>query len=83
MSLAILEYNHPASFEFLFELATNRAKNYLKYEVARGTLSLSHARHVSDSLAEKMASLQALIDQLMQRGVPAEWIEEVLGRRVA
>jgi len=83
MSLAVLEFNQPASFEFLFELATNRAKNFIKYEATRGMVSLSQVRHVSDKVVEKMASLNVFIDELLQRGVPAEWIEEVIGREVA
>ncbi|HYG77090.1 MAG TPA: hypothetical protein VEK08_18945 [Planctomycetota bacterium] len=82
MSLAVLEYDQPASFEFLFELATNRAKMYIRYEVARGMLPLSAARYMSSSLAERMESVQAFIDQLIERGVPVEWIEEVLGREL-
>ena len=82
MSLAVLEYGKPASFEFLFELAGNRAIDYQRYEALRGMLPLSKARHASDSFAEKMASLHELIDQLRQRGVPQEWIEEVIGQRL-
>lgn len=82
MSLAVLEYDKPANFEFLFELATNRAKMFLRYEARRGMLSLSQAREASDKLAEKVASLNAFIDELIQRGVPAEWIEEVIGKRL-
>jgi excisionase family DNA binding protein len=82
MSLAVLEFNSPASFEFLFELANNRAKNYIKYEACRGRMALSEARHVSDSYAEKVVSLNTFIDELLRRGVPAEWIEEVIGREL-
>jgi hypothetical protein len=82
MSLAVLEFERPASFEFLFELASNRAKNYVKYEALRGKMSLSQARQVSDAAAEKIASLNAFIDELIGRGVPVEWIEEVLGTRL-
>lgn len=82
MSLAVLEYDKPASFDFLFERATSRAKNYLKYEARRGMLSLSEVRHMSDKSADKMASLHDFIDSLMQRGVPAAWIEEVIGERL-
>ncbi|HYG74377.1 MAG TPA: hypothetical protein VEK08_05165 [Planctomycetota bacterium] len=82
MSLALLEYDKPASFEFLFELATNRAKDYLKYEVTRGMLPLSQVRQMSDKLAQKLASLNAFIEDLLKRGVPEEWIEEVLGERL-
>ncbi|HYG75536.1 MAG TPA: helix-turn-helix domain-containing protein [Planctomycetota bacterium] len=81
MSLALLEYGQPASFDFLFELAANRAKMYIRYEIARGMLPLSAARHASDKFAEKMESLQAFIDSLKLRGVPREWIEEVIGPR--
>ena len=82
MSLAVLEYGKPASFEYLYELANNRAIDYLRYEAARGMISLSQARQASDGLAEKIASLNAYIDELMGRGVPAEWIEEVLSERL-
>ena len=82
MSLAVLDYGKPATFEFLFELAGNRAIDYLRYEAARGTMSLSQARHASDSFAEKTNSLNVFIDGLMRRGVPAEWIEEVIGGRL-
>jgi excisionase family DNA binding protein len=82
MSLAVLEFDKPASSEFLFELACNRAKNYLKYEAARGMLPLSEAREASDNCAERMSSLHAFIGELLQRGVPREWIEEVLGARL-
>ncbi|HYG78582.1 MAG TPA: hypothetical protein VEK08_26520 [Planctomycetota bacterium] len=82
MSLAILEYDQPASFEFLFELATNHAKMYIRYEIARNMLRLGAARYARDRFAERMESLQALIDELIERGVPTEWIEEVLGERL-
>jgi hypothetical protein len=82
MSLAVLEYDQPASFEFLFELASNRAIDYLRYEASRGMVSLGYARHVSDAFAEKMKSLNAFIDELLQRGVPMEWIEEMIGRKM-
>lgn len=82
MSLAVLEYERPASFEFLFELAGNRAIDYLRYEAWHGKLSLSLARHASDSFAEKITSLNLFIDELLQRGVPAAWIEEVIGGRL-
>jgi hypothetical protein len=82
MSLAVLEFDKPASSEFLFELACNRAKNYLKYEAARGMLRLSEAREESDQCAERMSSLNAFIGELLQRGVPREWIEEALGARL-
>ena len=82
MSQAVLEYEKEASFEFLFELATNRARNYLKYEACRGMASLDEAREVSDKRAEKVASLNAFIDELLQRGVPMEWIDEVIGYRL-
>jgi len=79
MSLAVLEYEKAASFEYLFELATNRAKDFLRYEERRGMMPLSEARQVNDSFMEKMASLKMLIEKLTRRGVPAEWIEELLG----
>jgi hypothetical protein len=82
MSLAVLEYEEDASPEFLFELATNRAKNYLKYEAARGMLALSEAQHVNDLTAARITSLNNFIEELLQRGVPVEWIEEVLGQRL-
>jgi len=65
MSLAVLEYDQKASTSSSIELATNRAKDYLKYEACRGMVPLSEARTVSDSVAEKMASLNAFIDKLM------------------
>jgi hypothetical protein len=79
MSLAVLQYEKPASFEFLFKLAENRAKNYIRYEVLRGTISLDEARRPSDAVAAKIGSLNAFIEELLRRGVPAEWIDEVLG----
>src|SRR5439155_3314022 len=82
MSLAVLEYDHPASFDFLFELASNRAKNYLKYEACRGMQSLRKSRHASDNTAERKASLNAFIEELVQRGVPRKWIEEVIDWRL-
>jgi excisionase family DNA binding protein len=82
MSLAALEHNKPADFEFLFELAGNRAIDYLRYETARGMLPLSEAREASDQCAEQMSSLNAFIGGLLQRGVPREWIEEALGGRL-
>ncbi len=82
MSLAVLEYDQPASSEYLFELAVNHAIDYLRYEAARGKLSLSQVREPRDKLAEKMASLHTFIDGLLQRGVPTEWIEEVIGWRM-
>jgi hypothetical protein len=82
MSLAVLEYDRPASFEYLFELASNRAKMYLRYEANRGMLSLGAVRHASDTFAEKTASLNVFIDELRKRGVPAEWIDEVIGERL-
>lgn len=82
MSLAVLQYDKPASFEFLFELAVNRAKNYLKYEACRGRHSISDMQQASDSFAEKIESFNTFIDELLQRGIPVEWIEEVLGERL-
>ena len=82
MSLAVLEYDKPASFEFLFGRATSRAKDYLKYEARRGMLSLSEVRQVSDTFALKIASLNDFFGTLMQRGVPLAWIEEVIGERL-
>ena len=82
MSLAVLQYGQQASSEYLLELANNRAIDYLRYEAARGTLSLKQARHASDKRAEQVASLKIFIGELIQRGVPAEWIEEVIGQRL-
>ncbi len=82
MSLAVLEYDKPASVEFLFELATNRAKNYIKYEACRGTLSLVEAQEVSDKRAEQRASLEEYIRNLLRDGVPQYWIDEVIGYRL-
>jgi excisionase family DNA binding protein len=82
MSLAVLEFDQPASSEFLFELASNRAKNYLRYEAARGMLRLSEAREESDRGAEQVSRLNAFIGELLERGVPREWIEEALGARL-
>ena len=82
MSLAVLEYDNPADFEFLLELAFNRAIDYIRYEASRGMLTLNKARQTSDKRAEQIASLQTFIDELRQRGVPAEWIEEVIGWRL-
>ena len=82
MSLAVLDHKRPATFEFLFELAGNRAIDYLRYEAARGTMTLSQARLASDSFAEKTSGLNAFIEELMQRGVPAKWIEEVIDGRL-
>jgi len=79
MSLAVLEYEKVASFEYLFELARNRAIDFLRYEERRGMMPLSEARWINDSFMEKMASLKLLIEKLTRRGVPAEWIEELLG----
>ena len=81
MSLAVLEHKKPASCEYLLQLAENRAKNYLIYEASRGMLPLCEAREESDSLEAKMESLRHLIESLIKRGVPAEWIEEVLGEQ--
>jgi DNA-directed RNA polymerase specialized sigma24 family protein len=81
MSLAALEYDKPADFDFLFELATNCAKDYLKHEASRGMLSLDAARYARDRHAEETASLERLIENLMASGVPAAWIEEALGGR--
>jgi hypothetical protein len=82
MSLAVLEYEKPANFEYLFELAKNRAIDFLRYEGRRGMISLREARQESDTFATKMNSLQNLIQKLTYRGVPLEWIEEVLGERL-
>jgi hypothetical protein len=82
MSLAVLEYDKPASAEFMNALASNRAKNYIKYEAMRGMVSLSEARAVTEATAEKIVSLNAFIETLLKRGVPVEWIEEVLDRRL-
>ena len=82
MSLAALEYGEKASFEFLFEIATNRAKMYLRYETVRGMLPLDEARDIADKAAEKTASLYDFIGELLERGVLKEWIEEVLGWRL-
>ena len=83
MALAVLQYDKEASPELLFVLAENRAMDYIRYEAARGMLSLEQAQHVSDQSAEKIASLNQFIDELKQRGVPHEWIEEVIGWRLA
>jgi hypothetical protein len=45
-------------------------------------LRLSEAREASDRCAEQMSSLHAFIGELLERGVPREWIEEVLGARL-
>jgi hypothetical protein len=81
MSLAVLEYEKPANCEYLLTLAENRAKDFLKYEALRGMLSLTEAREESDSIEAKMVSLRNLIEALIKRGVPEEWIIEVLGER--
>ena len=82
MSLAVLQFNKKASFEFLFEVATNRAKNYLIHEARRGMLPLSEARLVADKSADEMESMNDFIEELIERGVPVEWIEEVMGWRL-
>jgi hypothetical protein len=81
MSLAVLEYGKPANCEYLLQLAANRAIDYLRYEETRGMMPLNEARGLSDSFEEKMESLRNLIDSLITRGVPEEWIDEVLGER--
>jgi predicted DNA-binding transcriptional regulator AlpA len=80
MSLAVLQYGKAANCEYLLTLAENRAKNYLKYEERRGMMSLSEAQQASDGFEAKMANLKSLIETLVTRGVPREWIEEVLGK---
>ena len=82
MSLAVLEFDKPASCEFLLELAGNRAKMYLRYEAQRGKMSLGQAREVVDVEAARIANLNALIDRLLERGVPVTWIEEVIGEKL-
>lgn len=82
MSLAVLEYDKPASCEFLLELAGNRAKMYLRYEALRGKMSLGQAREPVDISAARIANLNTLIDSLLERGIPVEWIEEVIGYRL-
>jgi DNA-directed RNA polymerase specialized sigma24 family protein len=81
MSLAVLAYDKPANCEYLLQIAENRAIDYLRYEALRGMLSLDEAREMSDSVEQKMESLRNLIEALIERGVPREWIDEVLGRR--
>ena len=44
-------------------------------------MPLNEARGLSDSFEEKMQSLRNLVEALVNRGVPEEWIEEVLGER--
>jgi excisionase family DNA binding protein len=82
MALAVLEYHKPASFDFLFNLASDRAVDYCRYEAARGMLPLSDAYEVSDRRAEQRAGLETYIYELQQRGVPQNWIDEVIGYRL-
>lgn len=82
MSLAVLAYDKAANCEYLLQLAENRAIDYLRYEELRGMMALSEAQMESDSFEAKMANLKSLIETLTQRGVPLEWIEEVLGGRL-
>ncbi len=82
MSLAVLEYNKSAKFELLYAIASNRAVDYLRYEAARGELSLSQAQEPGDKRTEQTARLNASIENLIQSGVRKEWIEEVLGYRL-
>ena len=82
MSVAVLEHDKPANFVFLLELAGNRAIDYLRYEALHGRMSLREAQRRTQTFAEKMANLNALIDQLRERGIPVAWIEEVLGEKL-
>src|SRR5205823_5133182 len=79
MCLAVLEYDKAATPEYLFELAANRAIDYLRYEAMRGEMPLSNAREPSDKFAQKTESLDTLIEKLTQDGIPKDWIEEALG----
>ena len=81
--MVILEYEKPADFEFLFGRASSRAIDYLKYEATCGMLSLEEAGYASKNNAEKAASLNAFIEELEQRGVPREWIDEVIDWRLS
>ena len=82
MSLAVLECDQAADFNFLFERATSRAKDYLKYESRRGMLSLDEVQEASDKRAEQRAGLNEYIHELLERGVPQYWIDEVIGYRL-
>jgi DNA-directed RNA polymerase specialized sigma24 family protein len=81
MSLAVLQYGKPACCEYLLQLAENRAIDYLRYEERRGMMSLGEAQQQGDTFEAKMATLKGLIETLVTRGVPREWIDEVLGER--
>ena len=64
-------------------MAFSRATGWLSETASFGILSMDcTARKIQYLLAEEMASLDDFIDSLLQRGVPAEWIEEVLGVRL-
>jgi DNA-directed RNA polymerase specialized sigma24 family protein len=82
MSLAVLQYEKPANCEYLLQLAENRAIDYLRYEERRGMMPLNEAQHESDTFESKMANLRHLIEALTHRGVPQEWIDEILGERL-
>ncbi|HYF51694.1 MAG TPA: hypothetical protein VEJ63_19925 [Planctomycetota bacterium] len=79
MSLAVLQYNKPASFEYLFELAKSRAQNYLRYEMQRGMIGLDELQSRSDTKDAALESFDVFVDSLIAEGIPLEWIEEVLG----
>lgn len=84
MSLAVLECSKPgATKSYLIALARCRALNYLAYERLRGMLPLEAARAAADQSEARMASLDSLIEELTRSGIPPEWIEEVLGVRLA
>jgi hypothetical protein len=78
MSLAVLLHNEPESCEYLLQLAENRAKNFLRYEAQRGRMSLNEAQQECPAVEAKLENLKNLIETLVQRGVPREWIDEVL-----
>jgi DNA-directed RNA polymerase specialized sigma24 family protein len=79
MSLAVLEHHESESCEYLLKLAENRALNFLRYEAQRGRMSLNEAQQESPAVEAKLENLKSLIETLVTRGVPREWIDEVLG----
>jgi hypothetical protein len=53
-----------------------------RFSKVEGQGASSEAREESDQCAERMSSLHAFIGELLERGVPREWIEEALGARL-
>jgi excisionase family DNA binding protein len=82
MSLAVLEHGQPASRKFFLKRALWRAKDYIEYEKERGMISLEEIHDRPDQLAAQRASFENTMRGLLKRGIPPEWLEELVGYKL-